>query len=122
MNRDQFKRLPCFSLKTASFHLFFPPLYGVVWSIHLALSQKSLSASSSLFQSLSHLCLSPSSLLQLNPDRSSAQITAHSLNHFLPLSHAHLCLSPLSPSQLTLCLVAVTVVWYFISSNLLFLC
>ena len=40
------------------------------------------------------------------------------------LSHAHLCLSPLSPSQLTLCLVtvAVAVIWYFITSNLFFLC
>ena len=40
------------------------------------------------------------------------------------LSHAHLCLSPLSSSQLTLCLVtvAVAVIWYFITSNLFFLC
>ena len=42
VNRDRFKRLPFFSLKTTSFHLFFPPLYGVVWSIHLTLKQKSI--------------------------------------------------------------------------------
>ena len=54
--------------------------------------------------------------------RSSTQIAAHSLNYSLRLSHAHLCLSPSLPSQLTLCLIGVAAVWYFITSNLLFLC
>ena len=49
--------------------------------------------------------------------RSSAQIAAHSLNHFLPLSHTYLCLSPSTPLQLTFCLAAVVVVWYFICFN-----
>ena len=49
--------------------------------------------------------------------RNSAQMAAHSLNYSLPLSHAHLCLSPSSLSQLTLCLVTVTIIWYFIRFN-----
>ena len=76
--------------------------------VAIALSQLSpdLFLTLSKSQSLSRFCLSPSSSLQLSPDRSS-------------LSHAHLCLSPSSPSQLTLCLVAVAIVWYF---DLFFLC
>ena len=89
VNRDRFKWLPCFSLKTMSFHLFFPPLYGVVWSIHLTLKQKSIEItlkpsphSLNHFQISITLCLfltfsvsitlssrlSPSSPSQLSPD------------------------------------------------------
>ena len=90
----------CFSLKTASFHFFFfPPIRRRLEHTfnnlknhsrplpHSETLSQSLFVSSSLSQSLSRLCLSPS-----------------------------------SPSQLTLYLVTVAVVWYFITSNLLFLC
>ena len=169
----------------------FPPLYGIVWSIHLTLKQKSIEITlkpsphslnhsqisitlclfltfsvsitlsslplsliavaaqpRSLPHSLNHSLISaslprrhrnsaqiatqprslPHSLNQSfistslpHRRRSSAQIAAHYLNHSLPLSHAHFWLSPSSPSQLTLCLIAIAVVWYFITSNLLIL-
>ena len=89
-------------------------------------------------QSLSRLCLSPSSSSHC---RSSAQISSslsQSLNHSLvsaslPRRRRNLAQiaahsltlispSPSSPSQLTLCLAVVAVVWYFITSNLFFLC
>ena len=116
------------SLKRRRSTFFFPPLYSVIWSIlnkfnpHplnetiTSLSEiwdsESLSASSSLSQSLSSLPQPRSSLpSQLSPDRSSLSRSS------LPLSHSHFYLSPSSSSQLTLCLVIVAVVWYFILFN-----
>ena len=80
----------------------FPPLYGVIWSIHLTLKTKitinhfetlaslsqSLSTSSSLSQSLSRLYLSPSLPSQLNPNRSSLSqsLSASPSRSSLPLS------------------------------------
>ena len=87
VNYDRFtwsNRLPCFSLKRRHFVPFFPPnmaSFGAFW-----LNNPEMKPSGpSLSQSLSRLCLSPSSPSQLSPDRSLAKITAHSL----PLSHAH---------------------------------
>ena len=125
VNRDQFKRLPCFSLKTALFHLFFPPP-PIRRHLEHTLKQKSIeitlkpSITLDLFLTLSITLSSlPLSLIAIAAQPRSLP---HSFNHSLPLSHVYLCLSPSSLSQLTLCLVTVTVVWYFITSNLLFLC
>ena len=99
MNRDRFKRLPCFSLKTTSFHLVFPPLYGVVWSIHLTLKQKSIEITlKPLPQSLNHsqisitLCLFLTFLVSITLSSLPLSFIAvaaqprslpHSLNHSL---------------------------------------
>ena len=111
VNHDRFKWLPPFSLKMASFHLPPPPIRRHLEhtfnpeqkSIEITLNSKTLT-SLSQSQSLSRLCLSPSSA-QIVPQpkslphslnhslisgslprrhHSSAQIAAHSL----PLSHA----------------------------------
>ena len=52
MNHDRFKRLPCFNLKTTSFHPF-PPLYGVVPPFFFNPLSKITSASSLLWNPLS---------------------------------------------------------------------
>ena len=110
--------------------LFFFPLYGIIWSMcieqnrnletekpsphSLNHSLSSLPLPHSL-NYISHLCLSPSSSSQLSPNRSSAQITAHSLNHSLPLSHSYYISASL-PSLLLHCILA-QIGRYFILFN-----
>ena len=74
MNRDRFtrfKRLPCFVLKQHHSISFFPPIRR---RLEHTLNPKTKinwdhsETLASLSQSLSHLCLSPSSPSQLNPD------------------------------------------------------